>query len=130
MTAEPMDILLAEDDEEISYLLKYMLMREGFNVAHAPDGKIAKALISQLPPPRLALLDIMMPYFDGYQLIREIRANPAWKAVPIAMLTAKTQKQDVVRAMQLGANGFINKPFQPGELLARLKRIIDDFSTH
>lgn len=115
-------ILVAEDDAEIAYLLEFLLTREGFAVHHAADGRAARDLIDTLPPPALALFDIMLPYLDGFQLIKQVRAKPEWSAVPIVMLTSKAQEHDIVRALDSGANDYLVKPFQPNELVARLRR--------
>ena len=115
-------VLVAEDDEHISHLLRFMLERAHYTVHVAHDGREAKNFIENNAPTNLVLLDVMLPFFDGFALVAFVRAHPAWKATPIIMLTAKTQEQDIVRALQAGANDYILKPFQPAELLARVKR--------
>lgn len=117
-------VLIVEDDQEIAYLLKFMLEREGLEVSHAADGREAIALIDKIKPPNLVLLDVMLPYHDGFQLISYIRKKTAWGEVPIVMLTAKSQEGDIARALKAGANDYIVKPFQPVELLARLRRFL------
>ena len=116
-------ILVIEDDEHISHLLKFMFEREKFTVQLARDGREAKLIIEQNKPPDTVLLDVMLPFFDGFTLVQMARAQPAWENTPIIMLTAKTQEKDIVRALQAGANDYIVKPFQPAELLARVKRL-------
>lgn len=115
-------ILVVEDDADIAYLLEFMLTREGFAVRHAAEGRAARELIDTLPPPALVLLDVMLPYLDGFQLLKHARAKPAWNAVPIVMLTSKNQEHDIVRALDSGADDYLLKPFQPNELVARLRR--------
>ncbi|MNL83724.1 Phosphate regulon transcriptional regulatory protein PhoB [compost metagenome] len=66
----------------------------------------------------------MLPYADGFQLVSQIRAKPNWESVPIVMLTAKSQEKDIVRALDAGANDYVLKPFQPQELMARLRRFL------
>ena len=117
-------ILLVEDAEEISSLLDYLLKRSGFEVALARDGKQALDYITNQPPVDLAVLDILLPYYSGFDLVKTIRQNQAWKAVPIVMLTAKAQEKDIVRALELGANDYVLKPFQPNEVIARLRRFL------
>ena len=117
-------ILLVEDAEEISSLLEYLLQRAGFAVAIARDGKQAVDYIAREPPPDLAILDILLPYFSGFELVEKIRGHDTWKNVPIVMLTAKAGEKDIVRALELGANDYILKPFQPNEVIARLKRFL------
>ncbi len=115
--------LIVEDDPEIAFLLKYLFEREMWNVTLLEDGHQAFEYIGSNSPPDLILLDIMLPYQDGYQIISKIRENKEWQETPIVMLTAKSQEQDIVRALELGANDYITKPFQPIELLARIKRL-------
>jgi len=118
------DVLVAEDDDQISYLLNFMLTREGFNVKVANDGQEAMDAIAEINMPRLVLLDIMMPFYDGYQLISHIRNETDWTDVPIVMLTAKSQEKDIIKALEGGANDYVVKPFQPGELITRLKMLM------
>jgi len=117
-------ILLVEDAEEISSLLEYLLQRAGFTVAIARDGKQAVDYIGREPPADLAILDILLPYFSGFELVEKIRRSDTWKEVPIVMLTAKSGEKDIVRALELGANDYILKPFQPNEVIARLRRFL------
>jgi DNA-binding response OmpR family regulator len=115
--------LVVEDDQVVAMLLEHILSRRGFSVQTARDGSQAVNLIETLPaPPELVLLDVMLPYLDGFELIRKIRRQPSWGEVPIIMLTAKSQEQNIVRALDSGANDYVVKPFRPGELLARIRR--------
>ena len=117
-------VLIVEDDKEIAYLLKFMLEREGYHVSYAADGKEAIQLIDTLTPPDLTLLDVMLPYHDGFQLIAYIRKKDGWEKIPIVMLTAKSQESSITRALEAGANDYVIKPFQPMELMARLRRFL------
>ncbi|NMM05817.1 response regulator transcription factor [Polaromonas sp.] len=125
MTQPPLDrasVLVVEDDDNISHMLKFMLEREQYRVSLALNGRIAKTFIESNPPPSVILLDVMLPFIDGFELVNLIRATAGWQSVPIIMLTAKTQEQDAVRALDAGANDYIHKPFAPKELLARVRR--------
>ena len=124
MSQEEFDVLVAEDDDQISYLLNFMLTREGYKVKVANDGQEAMDAIENMKMPKLVLLDIMMPYFDGYQILEHIRGETDWTDVPILMLTAKSQEKDIVKALESGANDYVVKPFQPGELITRLKMLM------
>lgn len=118
-------VLIIEDDEHIAGLLKFLLERHGFETKLAADGRAATVLLeSSDAPPTLILLDVMLPYCDGFELIAAIRAKAGWGQVPVIMLTAKSMERDIVRAFNAGANDYIVKPFQPTELLARLRRFI------
>lgn len=119
------NVLIIEDDEHIGGLLTFLLQRHDFETQLASDGRAAQALIEAADaPPSLVLLDVMLPYLDGFELIRAIRQQPGWETVPVIMLTAKSMERDIVRAFEAGANDYIVKPFQPTELLARLRRFI------
>jgi len=116
--------VIVEDDQIVVTLLEHMLSRRGFTVRTALDGRQAADLMKTLPaPPALVLLDVMLPYFDGFELIRMIREHATWSEVPIIMLTAKSQEQNIIRALDNGANDYLVKPFRPGELLARIRRV-------
>jgi len=115
-------VLIIEDDDQIAYLLTFMLEREGYTVVGATDGQIAHDLINKIDPPKLILLDVMLPFIDGFDLIKLIRNKPDWRELPVIMLSAKSQENDIVQALDAGANDYVVKPFQPMELLARIKR--------
>lgn len=118
-------ILVIEDDDHISHLLRFMLQRHGYPVTLAADGEAAQAAIKSAQSiPGLVLLDVMLPYIDGFELVAMIRAQPGWESVPVVMLTAKAMEQDIVRALDAGANDYIVKPFQPNELMARVRRFL------
>lgn len=116
-------ILIVEDDEEIGFLLEMMLEREGFTIERAADGLEASEKIASLAKVDLILLDVMLPYKDGFHLLEEIKNK--WQDTPTIMLTAKSQEQDITRALTAGANDYIVKPFQTHELLARIKRLLN-----
>jgi DNA-binding response OmpR family regulator len=118
------EILLVEDDEFITELLTFMLQREGHQVTHLSDGEAAFQHIRSSPPPSLVLLDAMLPYRDGLALLAEIRRQPAWASLPVVMLTARSLERDIVQAIESGASDYIVKPFQPQELLARVRRFV------
>lgn len=119
---ERADILVAEDDPIVAKLLSHTLTRRGFTVHHALDGRQASKLVQSMAPPRLALLDLMLPYVSGFELITQIRAMPLWSEVPIIVLTSMSQEGSAVRALDAGANDYIVKPFRPDELVARVRR--------
>jgi len=116
--------VVVEDDQIIVKLLEHMLTRNGFEVQTALNGREAVAFMETLPAPTLVLLDVMLPYLDGFELITKIREHATWKEVPIIMLTAKSQEQNIVRALDKGANDYVVKPFRPGELMSRIRRVM------
>jgi DNA-binding response OmpR family regulator len=124
MNTEKPKVLVVEDDEIISYLLDFRLKREGFDVIVASDGHQAYEYLENGTPPQLVLLDVMLPYLDGFELITRLRGKPEWFDVPVIMLTSKSQEQTIVRALDAGANDYVIKPFRPDELMARLRRLL------
>jgi DNA-binding response OmpR family regulator len=116
--------VVVEDDQVVVTLLEHLLSRRGFDVRIAMDGRQATNFMDTLPsPPALVLLDVMLPYLDGFEIIKRIRAHATWNHVPIIMLTSKSQEQNIVRALDYGANDYLVKPFRPGELLARIRLV-------
>lgn len=117
-------ILLVEDDRIVSAMVQHLLTRRGYNVQTAADGRAAAAMIDKIAAPRLVILDVMLPFIDGFELISRIKSKPDWSDVRVIMLTSKTQERNVVRAIESGADDYIVKPFQPQELMARVGRFI------
>jgi DNA-binding response OmpR family regulator len=122
--SEQKTILICDDDPLLVDLLEYRLTSRGYSVVVAEDGGKALRRLQEMTPDAI-LLDAMMPVIDGYEVLRQIRENPAWARIPVIMLTARKQEQDIVAALELGANDYLVKPFIPEELVARLARLID-----
>ena len=118
--------LVVEDNEHVCYMLEFILKRAGYDVSAVANGRDAQAAIENLEPVDVIVLDLMLPYVSGYQLISEIRENSDWQHVPIVVLSGKVMEDDIVKALDLGANDYVTKPFRPEELLARLRRIVAD----
>ena len=117
-------VLMVEDEEDTASLLKFLLERASYEVVHAKDGRQARELVDTLSPPDIILLDVMLPFFTGLQVLAYIRNNTAWETIPIVMLTADGSEHDITRALENGANDYILKPFNPRELTSRLKRFV------
>jgi len=115
-------LLIVEDDVHMAYLLGYLAEKEGFKVECVADGRSAAERIDTGPAANLVLLDLMLPYTDGFELLARLRANPQWQQVPVIVLTGKTREHDAVRAVGLGADDYLTKPFSPDELVARIRR--------
>jgi len=113
-------ILVVDDDTNICELLRLYLEKEGYNVILAHDGEEALKKFDVLHP-EMILLDIMLPTLDGWQVCREIRKK---SQVPIIMLTAKGETFDKVLGLELGADDYVVKPFDPKEIVARIKAIL------
>ena len=116
--------LVVEDDEQLAYILRFILQREGFEVHQAADGRAAEKLVSTLAPPAIVTLDVMLPHTDGYEILRRIRAMPGWQQVPVILLTSRSQEKDIVRGLDSGANDYMVKPFKPDELRARVRKLV------
>ena len=116
-------VVLVEDDEMSAELLRFIVQRQGYAFEHVADGQQAMNLLQGEPPAAL-ILDWLLPYVDGMTVLETLRSNSAWSSVPVLVLTGKSREEDIVKALDAGANDFIAKPFQPGELTARLKRLI------
>ena len=120
-----LSILVIEDDEPVAQVLKFMLEQQNYAVTIIADGRAARTQIeSGTNPPSLILLDVILPYVDGFELLGLIRAQEGWTLTPVIMLTAKTTEQDIVRALDAGANEYVVKPFQPDELLDLIQRYL------
>ena len=110
-------ILVIEDNQDMSQLLKRILEPEGYRVILSVDGAYGMALLREAQPD-LVLLDIMMPDVDGFMTLHSIRK---YSNVPVIMVTAKRETEALQRAIDLGADDYVKKPFGPDELLARIK---------
>ncbi|MDH5669068.1 MAG: response regulator [Nitrospira sp.] len=122
ITQEQPVLFLVEDEEDTSNLIKLIMETEGYHVVHAADGHQACQLINALTPPALALLDLGLPKASGLQVLAHIIGRPAWRHVPVIMLTADSSEHTVRQVLQLGAKDYILKPFKKEVLLARLQR--------
>jgi DNA-binding response OmpR family regulator len=116
-------VLVADDDEDIRELVAFRLERSGYEVLSACDGEEALELAIRHRP-KLAVLDLMMPKLDGYQLTRRLRELEETRRIPVILLTARAQDDDVARGFEAGADDYIRKPFSPQELRARVQAIL------
>lgn len=114
--------LVVGPDEHTAFLLEFMLQREGFVVVSFPEGASAADHVAREAPADIVITDIVMPFVDGFELIGRIRADERWRRVPVIVLSAHSADQEVIRALELGANDYVTKPFNAGVLLARIKR--------
>ena len=115
-------ILVIDDDQAIAELIKVNLDLLGHQVTTANDG-IKGLALAQQNRPDLIVLDVMMPYMDGFEVLQNLRKNPSTRELPVIMLTAKAQDADVFRGWQSGVDCYLTKPFNPMELISFVKRI-------
>ena len=113
-------ILVVDDDPNISRLVELYLEKEGYEVRTAARGDDAVSEFSRLPPD-LMILDVMLPGLDGYQVLRTVRKS---SVIPVIMLTARDETFDKVLGLELGADDYLTKPFDPKELIARVKAVL------
>ena len=116
-------ILVADDEEDLRELVTYRLSRSGYNVIGAEDGQAAFELAAERTPD-LMVLDVMMPKLDGYELTRRLRAEAALSSIPVILLTARSQESDIDRGFEVGADDYLKKPFNPDELVARVRAVL------
>lgn len=115
------NVLLAEDDDLVAALISDRLARDGFEIRRLEDGE--SALDEALrEPPDLAILDVMMPKMNGFEVLGRIRSAPQTADLPVIILTGRGREEDVVRGFDLGATDYIVKPFSPAELAVRVRR--------
>ncbi|MDE1967269.1 MAG: phosphate regulon transcriptional regulator PhoB [Alphaproteobacteria bacterium] len=116
-------VLIVEDETALLTLLRYNLEKEGFAVSAAHDGEEALLQLKEAKPDAV-LLDWMLPRVSGIEVCRQIRRTPAWRDLPVIMLTARGEEGDRVRGLDSGADDYVVKPFSPNELIARLRAVI------
>jgi two-component system phosphate regulon response regulator OmpR len=121
-------LLMIEDDTRLAAMVSEYLTQNGFTVSHAPDGQSGLAQLSQPSnghTPDLVVLDLMLPDMDGLEVCRRIRSLPSSAAqTPVLMLTAKGDPMDRIIGLEMGADDYLPKPFEPRELLARIRAVL------
>lgn len=118
----PSKILVCDDERHIVRLIQVNLERHGYTVVTAFDGKEGLEKVKS-EKPDLLVLDVMMPYMDGFEVLKSLRRDPATESLPVIMLTAKAQDKDVFEGYHYGADMYLTKPFNPMELVTFVKRI-------
>ena len=116
-------ILVVDDDPEIARLLRAYLKQAGYQVLIAYDGETALHIIRR-ERPDLVVLDLMLPDRDGQDVTRIVRGDPALAATPIIMLTARVEDHDKILGLELGADDYVTKPFNPREVVARVRAVL------
>ena len=124
-TGSTRSVVVVEDEDHIATLIEFVLKRDGFEVTVLRDGLEAEEHIGMNQPPALVILDVMLPYKDGFQLVERIRRDGRWRDVPILMLTSQSSEESIVRALNEGANDYVLKPFKVNELKARARKLVD-----
>lgn len=117
------NILVVEDEEDIQELIKYNLIKNSFDSTIFSTGEEALSYISESIPD-LALLDLMLPGIDGLEVCKRLRNNEETSNIPIIMLTARGEEEDVIKGFECGADDYVTKPFSPKILISRIKAVL------
>lgn len=119
-------VMVIEDEPENRLFIGLMLRTEGYEVVEAEDGPTALDLLERDPLPDMILLDIMMPGLNGWEVYQRLRADTRLRSLPVVMLTALAQRADVERAVQLGVDGYLTKPFEPVDLIHKIEETLSE----
>lgn len=127
MDQSKLSVLIVDDNQDIRDLLTHILEPHGFFISTAPDGITALQIIEESPP-NLILLDVMMPGISGYEVVAKLRAhsNSIIAGLPILLITAKSQLEDLDTGLASGATSYLIKPFRPASLLQKIDLIISE----
>lgn len=116
-------IMVVDDEPHIGRIIQMKLERGPYRVSLVSGGEHALQILQGSDPVDLVLLDIMMPYVSGFDVLQQLRSYPHRRSTPVIMLTAKGQPTDRTRAYELGATDFLTKPFSPKKLLSRIDEL-------
>ena len=116
-------VLIADDEQNIVISVEFLMRREGYEVSVAGDGVAALQRIRE-DKPDLVLLDVMMPKKNGFDVCQEVRADPAFAATRILMLTARGRDTEVAKGLALGADGYMTKPFSTKDLVDKVRELL------
>ena len=119
----PLKVLIADDEPNIVLSLEFLLNSHGYEVAVARDGNEALQLAAAFRPD-LVLLDVMIPLINGFDVCRELRADPVQRSLKILMLTARGRESEVKRGFSVGADAYVTKPFATRELIAKVQELL------
>jgi DNA-binding response OmpR family regulator len=120
------NVLLIEDNEDITFLTRTTLEFNNYNVITAQDGKEGLS-IAEIKPLDLIILDVMMPEMDGYDVLKLLKSNDKTRDIPVVMFSAKAQKTEIEKGLQLGAEKYFTKPFDPLVFLNEINIILQDY---
>jgi DNA-binding response OmpR family regulator len=116
-------VLSIEDDSAMGQFLRAVFTVQGYAFDLATDGRMGLTLVRKRRPD-LVILDLLMPYKDGFEVLRELKQDPQTRPIPIIILSSSGREDDMVKALNLGADDFVTKPFRARELMARVRRVL------
>jgi CheY-like chemotaxis protein len=121
---QKLNVLVVEDEQHLAKLLRTLLTLEGFNATLAGKRDEILAALRAAPRPDLVLLDVVLPDIDGFQVLAALRQHPAFKAVPVVMLTSRDNRDAVLKGLSGGATGYITKPFEVDVLMKAMRSVL------
>src|SRR2546425_1353212 len=116
-------VLLVEDEQDVAELIRYNLVKEGYDVVVTANGADALRLARERQPD-VVLLDIMVPQLNGWEVCRRLKKDPELSAIPVIMVTGRVEEGDKVLGFEVGADDYVTKPFSPRELIARIRAVV------
>ncbi|MBE7731816.1 response regulator transcription factor [Devosia faecipullorum] len=119
------DVLIAEDEPSILESLDFILRRAGWSIESVTDGEAVLERVRRAPP-RVLVLDVMLPKRSGFDVLRQLRADAETRDLPVLILTAKGQQQDRRIAEELGADSFVTKPYSNSEVVGAVRKLLGD----
>jgi len=116
-------VLSIEDDAAMGQFLRAVFTAQGFAFDLATDGRAGLTLARERRPD-LVILDLLMPYKDGFEVLRELKEDPVTHSIPVIILSSSSREEDMVKALNGGAEDFVTKPFRARELMARVRKVL------
>jgi len=116
-------VLSIEDDAAMGQFLRAVFTVQGFAFDLASDGRLGLSLARERRPD-LVILDLLMPYKDGFEVLRELKEDPVTHSIPVIILSSSSREEDMVKALNGGAEDFVTKPFRARELMARVRKVL------
>lgn len=117
-------VVTIDDDQSICSIVRVVMEREGYEVEELHDGRAAIDYIEKNPPCAMVIVDLMLPFVDGLQVVRKIRATPGWQEVPVIVLSSNSSEREIIDLFKAGASEYMTKPFSTLELAARARRLV------
>jgi DNA-binding response OmpR family regulator len=122
-------VLLIEDEEDTADLIRLHIEKSGMSVVHVRDGRQAVSIMEDILPPRAVLLDLVLPYLNGFELLKIIRAKAGWEQVPVMVVSGDSYSEVIKQMLHEGANDYIIKSWGVGVIHDRLRQMLEQVST-